>query len=490
MELHSVDFAIGLVAVIWLAGRRFNTPRPVRTYTAAMRYFWGSAAYVITGVALYALLYSLGSAVGLREAAALGALVLIGLAVRLPGASGVDRLFREKLQRLIGCPSEAHRLASALAVAPFVPAPAVREEVRYVLQGRGYELDNGWLPVAEPIRNLWFRAAALFQQVLRWERDPRFGSFALTACDEFAVLRQRFDQLSLKVVRVLETIEQIGGLWIRADAKPGPAGGTPKPDQSEEAQQRFRAELRAIVSRLLSDLREDVAFFYKNLCLFVARGIFTECVLAHRRQRELAKLGFELPLEGPSMKAVLGLLVCTFVFIALVFLVFGTPVWKGGVPDLSHDLPRIAKIALIQVLAVAVAVVPKQLFGFANENLRGQTPWGYVLGAGLAAALLALPLQVAYFVWFKGGSLSDVAAIASNARGFFSWLVMPFTNAAALAFLIQDGRWARIDSPFHTGVPNTRKTRAMKTNVPASKPSTAFIDGSGGSSNPSLASSR
>jgi len=450
MELHSVDFAIGLVAVIWLAGRRFNTPRPVRTYTTAMRYFWGSAAYVITGVALYALLYSLGSAVGLREAAALGALVLIGLAVRLPGASGVDRWFREKLQRLIGVPSEAHRLASALAVAPFVPAPAVRDEVRFVLQGRGYDLENGWLPVAEPIRELWFRAAALFQQVLRWERDPRFGSFALTACDEFAVLRQRFDQLSLKVVRVLETIEQIGGLWVRADAKPGPAGGPPKPDQSEEAQQRFRAELRAIVSRLLSDLREDVAFFYKNLCLFVARGIFTECVWAPGRQRQLAKLGFELPPEGPSMKAVLGcglLLACTFVFIAAVFLAFGTPVWNGRVPDLSHDLPRIAKIALIQVLAVAVAVVPKQLFGFANENLRGQTPWGYVLGAGLAAALLALPLQVTYFVWFKG-SLSDVAAMASNARGIFSWLVMPFTTAASLAFLIQDGRWARIDAPF------------------------------------------
>ena len=449
MEIQSVDFAIGLIAVIWLAGRRFNTPRPVRTYTTAMRYFWGSAAYVVTGAALYVLLYSLlVRAVDLRETAALGALVFTGLAVRLPGASRADRRFRQKLQRLIGVPSEAHRLASALSVAPFVPAPAVRDEVRFVLQGRGYDLDNGWLPVAEPIRELWFRAAALFQQVLRWERDPRFGSFALTACDEFAVLRQRFDQLSLKVVRVLQTIEQIGGLWIRADAKPGPAEGTPKPDQSEEAQQRFKNELRAIVSRLLADLREDVAFFYQNLCLFVARGIFTECVWALGRQRELARLGFNLPPEGPSMKAVLLLLACTFVFIAAVFLVFGTPVWKGGIPDLSHDLPRIARIALIQVLAVAVAVVPKQLFGFANENLRGQTPWGYVLGAGLAAALLALPLQVTYFVWFKGGSLSDVAAMASNARGIFSWLVMPFTTAASLAFLIQDGRWARIDSPF------------------------------------------
>lgn len=450
MELHSVDFAIGLVAVIWLAGRRFNTPRPVRTYTRALPYFWGSAAYVITGVALYALLYSLGSAVGLREAAALGALVLIGLAVRLPGASGVDRWFKEKLQRLIGYPSGAHRLASALAVAPFVPAPAVREEVRYVLQGRGYELDNGWLPVAEPIRDLWFRAAALFQQVHQWERDLRFGSFASMACEELDVLRQRFDQLSLKVVRVLETIEQLGGLWICADggAEPSAAART---GPSDATQQRFRTDLRAIVTRLLADLRQDLAFYNHNLCLFAARGILTECVSARGRQRQLAKLGFELPPEGSSMKAVLGcalLLACTFLFIAVVFLVFGTKVWNGEVPDLSRDLPRIAKIALIQVLAVAVAVVPKQLFGFANENLRGQTPWGYVLSAGLAAALLALPLQVTYFVWVKGGSLSEFAAMASNARGIFSWLVMPFTTAASLAFLIQDGRWARIDSPF------------------------------------------
>ena len=450
MELHSVDFAIGLVAVIWLAGRRFNTPRPVRTYTTAMRYFWGRAAYVIAGVALYALLYSLGCAVGLREAAALGALVLIGLAVRLPGTSHVDRWFRAKLQRLIGSPSEAHRLASALAIAPFAPAPAVREEVRFVLQGRGYELDNGWLPIAEPIRDLWFRAAALFQQVHQWERDPRFGCFASMASDEFDVLRQRFDQLSLKVVRVLETIEQLGRLWICADGDAEPSAAA-RARPSDATQQRFRTDLRAIVTRLLADLRQDLAFFNHNLCLFAARGILTECVWARGRHRQLAKLGFELPPEGPSTKEVLGcalLLGCTFVFIVAVFLVFGTPVWSGRVPDLSHDLPRVAKIALIQVLAVAVAVVPKQLYGFANENLRGETPWGYVLGAGLAAALLAVPLHVAFFIWLKGGSLSEVAAMPSSVRAMFAWLVMPFAAAASLAFLIQDGRWARIHSPF------------------------------------------
>ncbi|MGH8681679.1 MAG: hypothetical protein ACREVP_09280 [Burkholderiales bacterium] len=436
MAIHSVDLAIGLIAVIWLAGRRFNTPRPVRTYTTALRYFWGSAAYVVTGAALYVLLHSLlARAVDLRDTAALGALVLTGLAVRLPGASRADRWLRQKLQRLIGYPAEAHRLASTLSVAPFVPAAAVRDEVRFVLQGRGYDLDNGWLPVAEPVRDLWFRAAALFQQVLQWERDPRFGSFASTACDEFAVLRQRFDQLSLKVVRVLETIEQIGGLWIRADAKPRPAEGTPKPAQSDEAQQQFRTELRAIVSRLLADLREDVAFFYRNLCLFVARGIFTECVWARRRQRELAKLGFDLP---PRERArTMLVLASVFLFYFVAFLLALT----GKVGGLLEELPRIAMIALVQALAVGVAVVPKQLFGFANENLRGRTPWGFVLGAGFGAVLVALPVQIAFAaVWVDGGDWTDVF------RRLIPWLAMPFAAASSLAFLVQDGRWARVDS--------------------------------------------
>ncbi len=442
MENLPVDFLFGLIAVMWLAARRFNTPRPVRTYTKPAPYFWGSVAYVAVGVLLYVFAYSLLAGAVLPQAyAALGAVVLLGVAVRLPGASRVDRSIRERLQLAIGYPTQAHSLAAALAVAPFVPDAKVRDEVKVMLQGRGYDLDDDWLPAADPIRELWFRAAALFQQVRRWEHDSRFGSFVWLAHDEFDVLCQRFDQLSLKVVRVLETIEQVGRLWVCAS---GDAGPSPKaPQHAAEAQQ--RADLRAIISRMLADLRQDLAFFNRNLCLLVARGVLTECVSARGRHRQLAKLGFKLAPERPSTTKVLAF---TFLFLLGVSLVFWT-VWNGEAPDLYKDLPRMTKIALIQVLAVAVALVPKPLFGFANENLRGETPWRYVFGAGLAAALLALPVQLAYYVWFKDGSLSDVDAImAYGVRGMFSWLLMPFAMAASLAFLIQDGRWARIDSPF------------------------------------------
>lgn len=447
MDTHTANFAIGLIAVVWLAARRFDTPRPVWTYTRALPYFWGGAAYVLVGVACYAFLFSLlASVIGLEETAALAALVLTGLAIRFPGAAAVDRWFRAELHRLIGYPSEARRLASAISVAPFVPTAAVREEVRCVLQGRGYDLDNGWLPVAEPMRELWFRAAALFHQVHRWDRDPRFGRFASAARDELDVLRQRFDQLSLKVVRVLETIEELGRLWIQCDTKPGSAAGAPKLNPADTVHQQFRTDLRAVVNRLLADLREDVAFFYGNLCLFVARGILAECALVRSRQRELARLGFKIVLERRKTMLVLAA-VFAFYFGAFLLAV----AYKVSLPEalplnelvraVAERVPLITKIALIHALAVAVAVVPKQLFGFANENLFGRTPRGFVLSAGLVAVGVALLVHIAFAALSPNGR-----SVAETLTRVAPWLVMPFATAASVAYLVQDGRWARIAS--------------------------------------------
>jgi hypothetical protein len=439
MENTALAFVLGLAAVVWLASRRFNTPRPVRTYTKATRYFWGCTVYVVAAVLVYAGFEFLlrRSFAPLAEHAAFAAVALMAVVVRMPGAARLDRWMRESLQRAIGYPSEAHRLAAALAVAPFLPDAAVREEVKFMLRGRGYELDDAWLPVAEPVRELWFRTAALFQQVRGWERDARYGSFAWAAHDEFDVLRQRFDQLSLKVVRVLETIEQLGRLFVCADgdAATKGAGG---------AQQRIGADLRSIISRLLADLRQDLAFFNHNLCLFVARAVLTECVSARGRHRQLVKLGFDVAPERPSTANVIAL---TFAFYFAAFLVFLTPILTGKVPDLSTSLSKIAIVALIQVLAVTIAIVPKPLFGFANENLRGETPWRFVLSAGLAAAVLALPLLLA-FHWLVGTAGAGACVRAGGLTVMLPWLLMPFVTAASLAFLIQDGRWARIDSPL------------------------------------------
>jgi hypothetical protein len=444
VENASVDFVIGFVAVIWLAARRFNTPRPVRTYTCMVRYLWGSAAYVAAGAVLYVVAYSfLARAVLSPAYAALGAVLLIGFALRLPGASRVDRWIRERLQRAIGYPAEAHRFAAALAIAPFAPSAEVRDEVKVMLQGRGYDLDDDWLPAAEPIRKLWFRIATLFQQVRGWDRDVRFGGFVWLAHDEFDVLRQRFDQLSLKVVRVLETIEQLGRLWVCAD-EAGLSASAPQRDPSGEVTQRMGNDLRGIISRLLADLRQDLAFFNHNLCLFVSRAVLTECVSARGRHRQLVKLGFDVAPERPSTANVIAL---TFAFYFAAFLVFLTPILTGKVPDLSTSLSKIAIVALIQVLAVTIAIVPKPLFGFANENLRGETPWRFVLSAGLAAAVLALPLLLA-FHWLVGTAGAGACVRAGGLTVMLPWLLMPFVTAASLAFLIQDGRWARIDSPL------------------------------------------
>jgi hypothetical protein len=51
------------------------------------------------------------------------------------------------------------------------------------------------------------------------------------------------------------------------------------------------------------------------------------------------------------------------------------------------------------------------------------------------------------FHWLVGGAGAGACVRAGGFKVVLPWLAMPFVTASALAFLIQDGRWALIDSP-------------------------------------------
>jgi hypothetical protein len=96
-------------------------------------------------------------------------------------------------------------------------------------------------------------------------------------------------------------------------------------------------------------------------------------------------------------------------------------------------------IAIVQGAALAVAVVPKTLWRFANSGLTGHTPWGFVIGAGAGALLLSIIINAVVGV-FIGQPME---------RLFLSlpWWPMAFATASVTAFLVQDKRWARVESP-------------------------------------------
>ncbi len=472
-----VVLVVGAVVLISIARLWFDGTMPVRSYTTARRYYTGVLAYMAAMLLAYAGLsvlfnrtiprlwpnsfstVSAGTktattgpqkgpsadlpaspfrliasqrlvAAARADAAdlnsqllkiasvllALLVVVMIAWLALLP--TGVRRI----LHRLIGVPAEAEHLAEQLIRSDPSPPADVAAEVALLLRRRGYDPDEAWLPVAEPMRALWFKTAVLFHQVRRWADDRRYRGFVRDALGEFDVLRQSFDPLSLKVVRVLDTVEKLGGLSppVTPESTPAPASLPPASEGAET--------IRNIVTDVLCDLREDIAFLLRNVCMFVARGVLAQSLTANDRRRRLAALGFELePEPRPAAKYLL------WAWVAYVLIY---------VASRRIPISIAVMIATIQVVALLVAIWPKSRFGFANEDLYGRTPWRFVVGSGLVSAVLFVPTQLA-FQWFIKGTWSQAVGAL---RDGYPWVLTAFTTSATTAFLIQDSRWSQFPS--------------------------------------------
>jgi len=61
--------------------------------------------------------------------------------------------------------------------------------------------------------------------------------------------------------------------------------------------------VKTTISDLLSDLQEDVAFFLRNVCLFIARGVLSNTLTSRSCLERLKDLGFtvETPALHPCM---------------------------------------------------------------------------------------------------------------------------------------------------------------------------------------------
>jgi hypothetical protein len=421
-SVGAIVLIVGAIVLVAIARLGFDGTTSVRSYTTAERYYTGLFAYTVVLLLVYAFLSSLFDRMIFPPRnlpddprAPAVALVVIVLIVRLPLRS---TRVRRILQRGIGVPAEAEGLAEQLLRADPNVEAGVAADVALMLRRRGYEPDEAWLPAAEPMRALWFKTAVLFFQIRRWAEDRDYRGFVRTAPAEFDILRQGFDQLSLKVVRVLDTVEHLGGLLPTVTpAAPASAPG------SEGA-----GTIRGVVSEIIADLREDIALLLRNACLFVARGVLAQSLTDNGRRRRLAKLGF--PLE-PGTRPIGTVLVLAWVAYLVIY----------GVS--SRRAPTVVMIATIQVASLATAILPKALrYGFACENLYGRTPWGFVIGAGLAAVAICAPIQFA-FSWLIRGTPTE--ALAAMGRSY-PWLLTAFMTAATTAFLIQDSRWSKLPS--------------------------------------------
>lgn len=437
--ISEYQLVLGFFILALLKWKRFGTPSWVRSYTTAGKYYLGQAAYLVFAGFLYLLLVAVAWRLTTRENPELGLIPLLILFILLlllqfRPLSSLEGWFRKRLYDLIGYPIEAYRLTEVMFRSKHSAPKPIEMEVKSLLQSRGYDPDKTWLPMEDPMRELWLKAAILFRLVRGWEGNKRYRGFLSNARVEFDGLRLRFDQLSFKVPRIFETVERFG---ILLSATQGAAPSASSPDSADpsgrtEVQESIEKTVKATIDGLISDLREEVDFFLRNVCLFIARGVLSNTLTYKSCKRSLEELGFEVQESRPTPMSVL-------LKAAVIFMIgLAIPVAMSNLDTEEHFPFRTGMIATLQVIALATAIFPKRRYGFANEDIYGHPPWAFILGAGGFAVVLAGLVGLG----FRALAFKNWNAALNDFFCNLPWLLMVFSTTAVSAFLIQDSRWA------------------------------------------------
>jgi len=432
--------SIALVVTVMFGWIGFNEPSWSRTYTTALRYraalLLHIALYVGSLLVAFLVLRRMFHDVGNRDEV-VAAWVAFAAIACVRGIPLLARWPRRLLHRVAGIPDLAARLAERLTDTPLERRGTVEAEARALLENRGIESDCDWLPAAQNVYQQLLNATVLFVQLRTWELDRQYARFVAEARIEFNRMRQEFDRVSFRYARAVANVERLGRIRYISTHQDAAASGE------------VDDHLRKLVKDLVSDVSEDVGVFYRDACQLLARGVMTTRWSRGARDAAFAKLGFLKTPHEP--RSVIDVLASAAVLIYLGLWVFflilpaerGSSVDAGALRASLELQDRVAVITLIVLSSLAVAIVPKLYWGFANAGLRYRTPVAFVIAAGVAAMLLALVINLVAGMIFIGGS---AGALARTREGL-PYLHSAFLTAATTAWLVQDHRWLGVALP-------------------------------------------
>ena len=457
-----IQFTMGAVLVVAYSGKRFNAPCTVRSLTTIKRYYLGLASYVLFQLLFYYVVsLALGTAarsglldfgVVLDEKSAasaspiLAALLVMIVLPNIPLLRAADEWLRRKTRQIIGAPSQALRLGKILYAAEVRTPEDVADELWPMLKRRGLDPDRDWFLDASRLKARWLCASVLMHQLWRWERDgshSTYAEFLERSRPDVRILRRRYDQICLKIARAIDTVSRIETMAGEVSHPGDCADFLDDVMEREVHDESLRLVRLALETRrsIVEDLMEDIEFFLKNLCGFVAKAVLNGEANDRRRERRLREIGFAIP-SLPSMPFD-SIVFAFFVFFCVLFLNFvllGTSTDHNG---LHNILLHVTMITTVQVLAIVIGGYPKLRYGFGNTDLLGHRPYGFFLAAGLVAALCAVPISIAFKTLIYGslgGALTDFATR-------YPWLLMSFSTATTIAVLVQEGIWPPSVSP-------------------------------------------
>ncbi|CAG1016561.1 hypothetical protein BURC_01392 [Burkholderiaceae bacterium] len=453
-ELWIVSVVFALTTTALLAWVGFNRPSWTRTYTTAVRYRFAVVAhialYIVFLLVVYALLRRVAVAYEAVDPALRSSLMWLALVITACVRSVVplSSRWRAWFHRMAGIPHQAGRFAKFLAETELEADEEIRTQAQAMLLSRGVDAEHDWLPLAQPMHRNLLKATQLFIQLRTWTDDSRYSGFAHEVKNELDHLRQRFDRLSFQVSRTLASIERLGELKRLFSERSAERPGTVGEDgdaASDRLDREFDDHLRRLAGDMIADACEDVSLFYREACMLAARGVMATEATRKGRDRAIARLGFK-PRQREARSpfgVLLNAAVLLYVGLWIFFLILPAeaPTVGGagaGEPQDPVSLGQRIAIITVNVLgALAIAIVPKRRWGFANAGLHQKTPVAFVVAAGTCAVLFAMLVNLAAGALLHGGWDGALRRLFEGAP----YLHSAFLTAAAVAWLVQDHRW-------------------------------------------------
>ena len=430
--LESFGGPLLVVLFYWF---RFHTMKGTRSFTTRPLFLFGLAVFITPFLVIYAVLPD--------KLSPLASVWLLMFAWLIPVA---PKAWRKFCQELAGIPVSALTLREALAAAPFQVGPDDMPSLQRKLSRVGYQVEDFRATQSTAIQSRFLKISALMLHLERWASEHQ--AFMERNSDLYAELLAVYDALCFRTVRVLKSSAEIyGAIMEDSHVEPDDWQALDQLSTRHSMVSELQLAGQTAAGCMLEDLRKDMDSLLNNLLLFAARAALAgEWTFGRSRQR-LGAIGFTLEPAPPS--------IAKFVAVAAGFGFVWCLAWLLGSGKIVH-MPGNQPVGMMRTLLMTplylivnfwLVYYFKRQYAFANENIFGRLPVGFILTVGLWGALILFPVQAAFdFYQFPQRPYLDVVLHELPV------LIFPWGIAAMAALLVQDSTWGK----------RSRKTRRMR----------------------------
>lgn len=404
---------------------RFHTLKGTRSFTTWPLFAFGVAVFITPFMLLYWLF--------VQKLWPLAAIWLVISAWLVPV---VPALWRGFCHQLAGIPASAHGLRDAVAKSSFDVRPDDMPSLQRKLARVGYQIDDFRAVQSTAIQSRLLKISALMLHLERWAGER----FMKRNSDIYTELLAAYDALGFRTVRVLRSSAEIyGAIMEDNEIEPNNWEALDSLSTRHSTVSQLQLAAQTAAGCMLEDLRKDMDSLLNNLLLFAVRGALAGEWTLVRSKRRLIAIGFTLDASSPGfLKFVAGVAAFAFCW-SLSWLVL-----SGWLIDMPGNQSAAALRTIVTTVLYVIVNFPlvyhfKQRYAFANENIFGRLPMGFILSIGLYGTLIIfLPVQLLFdFLQFPVERFFKVALYD------LPLLIFPWGIGTMTALLVQDSTWGR-----------------------------------------------